>query len=222
MLELARATGIQVPPIRLVPVAEIDGLPSDAARLKGNALAVERFDRATGGRRIHMEDFAQVFGLFPDDKYDARSYANIAVVLWAETGEAGTYEFVRRLVFSVLIGNGDMHLKNWSLLYPDGRTPVLSPAYDFVSTLPYIPGDNLALSFGKTKSLEGITIDQVRRFVDTAGLPMKPVRDIVVETIERTRDAWKELPHKDLLPGEMLKVIDGQIESAISKTSLNE
>lgn len=221
MLELARATGIQVPPVRLVPVAEIEGLPADAARLKGNALAVERFDRAPGGRRIHMEDFAQVFGLFPDDKYGERSYANIAAVLWAETGEEGTYEFVRRLVFSVLIGNADMHLKNWSLLYPDGRTPVLSPAYDFVSTLPYIPGDTLALSFGKTKSLDGITLDQLRRFTDTARLPMKPVKDIVEETVEKTQSAWKELPHKDLIPHDILKVINDQIANAISKTELS-
>lgn len=221
MMELARAIGIQVPPIRLVPLAEIDGLPPDATRLKGNALAVERFDRAAGGRRIHMEDFAQVFGLFPDDKYDERSYSNIAAVLWAENGEVGTYEFVRRLVFSVLIGNADMHLKNWSLLYPDGYTPVLSPAYDFVSTLPYIPGDTLALSFGKSKSLDGITLDRVRRFTDTARLPMKPVKDIVAETVERTRDAWKELPEKDLLPGDILKVVDGQIANAISKTTLD-
>jgi len=220
MLELARATGIQVPPIRLVPVAEIEGLPPDTARLKGSALAIERFDRAAGGRRIHMEDFAQVFGLFPDDKYGERSYANIAAVLWAETGEEGTYEFVRRLVFSVLIGNGDMHLKNWSLLYPDARKPVLSPAYDFVSTLPYIPGDTLALSFGKTKSLEGVTLDQMRRFADTARLPMKPVADIVSDTVEKTQRGWKELPQKDLLPHDILKVIDGQIANAISKTKL--
>jgi len=220
MLELARATGIQVPPIRLVSVAEIEGLPSDAARLKGSALAIERFDRAAGGRRIHMEDFAQVFGLFPDAKYGERSYADIAAVIWAETGEEGTYEFVRRLVFSVLIGNGDMHLKNWSLLYPDSRKPVLSPAYDFVSTLPYIPGDTLALSFGKTKSLEGVTVDQVRRFADTARLPMKPVMDIVRDTVEKTQRGWKELPQKDLLPHDILKVIDGQIANAISKTKL--
>jgi serine/threonine-protein kinase HipA len=220
MLELARAAGIQVPPLRLVPVAEIEGLPPDAASLKGSALAIERFDRAAGGRRIHMEDFAQVFGLFPDDKYGERSYANIAAVLWAETGEVGTYEFVRRLVFSVLIGNGDMHLKNWSLLYPDGRKPVLSPAYDFVSTLPYIPGDTLALSFGKIKSLEGVTVDQVRRFADTARLPMKPVVDIVRDTVEKTQSAWKELPQKDLLPHDILNVIDGQIANAISKTKL--
>lgn len=221
MLELARAIGIQVPPIRLAPVSDIEGLPPDAARLKGNALAVERFDRAREGRRIHMEDFAQVFGLFPDDKYSERSYANIAAVLWAETGEAGTYEFVRRLAFSVLIGNADMHLKNWSLLYPDGRTPVLSPAYDFVSTLPYVPGDTLALSFGGTKSLDGVTLDQVRRFTDAARLPMKPVKDIVAETVEITQKRWKELPQKELLPADILEVIDGQIMNATSQTKLD-
>jgi len=215
MQELARAAGIQVPAVRLVPVAEIQGLPDDAARMTGMALAVERFDRAAGGRRIHMEDFAQVFGVFPETKYKGRSYANIASVLWAETGEAGTYEFVRRLVFSVLIGNADMHLKNWSLLYPDGRTPILSPAYDFVATLPYIPNDSLALTFGGSRSLSGITLDQVRRFADTAGLP---VWDIVRETVERAAEAWKTLPHKDLLPPEILKTIDGQIWAAISGT----
>jgi serine/threonine-protein kinase HipA len=218
MLELARAVGITVPATRLIPVAEIQGLPADAARMAGNALAVERFDRAAGGRRIHMEDFAQVFGVFPDDKYGARSYANIAAVLWAETGDTGTYEFVRRLVFSVLIGNGDMHLKNWSLLYPDGRTPALSPAYDFVATLPYIPGDSLALSFGGSKSLDGVTLDQVRRFADTARLPMKPVWDIVRETVERTAEAWKTLPDKDLIPADTVKIIDGQIAKATAGT----
>ena len=149
MLALARAIGISVPRNRLVDLAEISGLPADATSMDGKALAVERFDRGPGGQRIHMEDLAQVFGVFPGDKYDRKSYANIAAVLWAETGTEGTYEFVRRLVFSVLIGNGDMHLKNWSVLYPDGRRPVLSPAYDYVATRPYIPGDRLALNFGR-------------------------------------------------------------------------
>jgi serine/threonine-protein kinase HipA len=218
MLELARAIGIQVPATQLVSVANVEGLPADVARITGQALAIERFDRAAGGRRIHMEDFAQVFGLFPDDKYGSRSYANIAAVLWTETGAEGTYEFVRRLAFSVLIGNADMHLKNWSLLYPAGRIPVLSPAYDFISTVPYIPGDTLALSFGGTKSLDAITIDLVRRFSDTARLPMKPVWDTVVETLERTANAWKSLPHKDVLPSNIRKTIDEQIQKVLAAT----
>ncbi len=89
MLELARSIGIRVPRIQLVPVRSIEGLPAEAASLAGNALAVERFDRGPGGQRIHMEDFAQVYGVFPEGKYKGVSYANIASVLAAETGETG-------------------------------------------------------------------------------------------------------------------------------------
>ncbi len=222
MLELARAIGITVPAIKLIPIDEIHGLPPDVARLKGKALAVERFDRAPGGQRIHMEDFAQVFGVYPNNKYEGHSYANIASVLWAETGDIGTYEFVRRLVFSVLIGNAGMHLKNWSVLYPDGRKPVLSPAYDFVATRFYIPGDKLALSFGDSRSLDQITLDQVRRFTDTAGLPMNPVWEIVRETVERTAGAWKTLAQRELLPADIHRVIDKQIEAAVTNTGKNQ
>ncbi len=101
MLELARRVGIVVPDNRLVDVAEIKGLPEEARAPKAKALAVQRFDRPAGGAPVHMEDFAQVFGQYPADKYKHRSYANIAAVLWAEAGEDAVAEFVRRLVFSV-------------------------------------------------------------------------------------------------------------------------
>jgi serine/threonine-protein kinase HipA len=211
MLELARAVGITVPANRLVAITEIQGLPEDAGGMKGQALAVERFDRGPGGLRIHMEDFAQVFGLFARDKYERRSYANIAAVLWAEAGQEGAYEFVRRLAFTVLIGNADMHLKNWSLLYPDRRTPVLSPAYGFVATLPYLPKDKLALNFGGGKSLAEITADQVRRFADTARMPASPVWRIITETAERTVAAWEALDEKRILKKEMRTSIGDQI-----------
>ena len=113
-MELARGIGIPVPRTRLVPVHEIAGLPDDVATVDDQALAVERFDRDPGGSRIHMEDFAQVFGLYPERKYGRRSCANIASVLSAEAGTEAVEDFVRRLVFSVLVGNADMHLKNWS------------------------------------------------------------------------------------------------------------
>ncbi len=213
MMALARAVGIEVPRTELIDIHDIRGLPEDAGIIEGKALAVQRFDRGAGRDPIHMEDFAQVFGLYPDDKYRHRSYANIAAVLWAETGEAGTYEFLRRLVFSVLIGNADMHLKNWSLLYPNRRTPVLSPAYDFVATLPYIPRDELALSFGHSYSLIEITQDQVRRFADTARLPVSPLWPIVTEITGRTVAAWKKLGEKDLLPEKLRTAIGEQVLS---------
>ena len=211
MMALARAVGIEVPRTELIDIRDIHGLPADAGAMQGEALAVRRFDRGPNGEPIHMEDFAQVFGIYPDDKYRHRSYANIAAVLWAETGEAGTYEFFQRLVFSVLIGNADMHLKNWSLIYPDRRTPALSPAYDFVATLPYIPNDGLALTFGGSRSLSDITTDQVRRFADTARLPASPLWPMVVDVAGRTVEAWDKLAEKDLLPADVRKSIGNQI-----------
>jgi serine/threonine-protein kinase HipA len=211
MLELARRVGITVPENKLVDVASIKGLPRQAHTVGGKALAVKRFDRLPDGAPVHMEDFAQVFGEFPNHKYKFHSYANIAAVLWAEIGEDAVTEFVRRLVFSVLIGNADMHLKNWSLLYPDRRRPALSPGYDFVATLPYTPDDTLGLSFGDSRSLSEITPDQMRRFADTARIPASPLWPIVAETAERTVDAWEGLEEKQLLPGDMRDAIGKHI-----------
>ena len=83
-----------------------------------------------------MEDFAQVFAAA--DKYDSKiNYQSIANVIWQEIGLDAVLEYVRRLVHMVLIGNADMHLKNWSLIYPDGVHAKLAPAYDLVSTIVY-------------------------------------------------------------------------------------
>jgi serine/threonine-protein kinase HipA len=211
MLELARRAGIAVPDNRLVEISEIKGLPEAAGAPGSKALAVQRFDRAAGGAPVHTEDFAQVFGQYPNDKYHFRSYANIASVLWAEAGEDAVAEFVRRLVFSVVIGNADMHLKNWSLRYPDRRKPVLSPGYDFVATLPYIPNDTLALSFGGSRSLSEITPGQMRRFADTARIPASALWKIAVETAERAAAAWNGLEQADLLPKDQRASIGKQI-----------
>lgn len=218
MLELARSIGIAVPRTRLTPVAEIQGLPFTGGAIRGNALAVERFDRSPDGTRIHMEDFAQVFGRFPENKYKSISYANIATVLRTETGEEGAFEFIRRLAFSVLIGDADMHLKNWSLLYPDTVVPVLAPAYDFVSTLPYIPNDQLALTLGGGRDLSQVSWDQLRRLTDKAALPLAPSLRIVKDTAEATVEAWKRLPAQDLLPDAIRLVINTQIHKSARAT----
>ena len=211
MLELARRVGIEVPANELVEIDKINGLPEEAHTVGKVALAIERFDRLADRTRVHMEDFAQVFGLYPNDKYGRKSYANIASVLWAETGQEATYEFVRRVVFSVVTGNADMHLKNWSLVYPDRRTPVLSPAYDLVSTLPYLPSDTLGLNFGDSRDLHKITKDQIRRFAEAARIPVSPLWKIVTDTTERTAENWKTLEHRDALPKEIREAIEKQI-----------
>lgn len=190
MMELARTVGIDVPETALVPMDRIKGLPEDVARLGTHAFAIKRFDRDSQGKAVHIEDFAQVFGVYPEKKYRAANYQNIADLVWRGLGSEALVEFIRRFVFNVLIGNGDMHLKNWSLIYPDQRTPKLAPAYDYVSTLPYIPGDGLALNFLNSKSFQALTLDQFKRFAEKTEILEKLVIDTVQETVLKFADAF--------------------------------
>jgi serine/threonine-protein kinase HipA len=170
MLALAAQVGFNVPEHRLVRMTDIEGLP-DLGSFAGNqAIAVKRFDRAPDGKRIHIEDLAQVFGLTPNEKYEKVGYARIAEMIATVIGSAAAQDFVARLVFTTLTGNGDMHLKNWSLIYPDGRTPSLSPAYDLVSTIPYILTDRLALNLAGKKAFTDITKAQFASFAQKAKL----------------------------------------------------
>jgi hypothetical protein len=76
----------------------------------------------------------------------------------------------RQDCFNVLVGN-DAHLKNWSFIYPDGRTTQLVPAYDLVSTMPYIADDQLALSLCGTRDFAKVDATLLRRFADHADVP---------------------------------------------------
>lgn len=211
MMSLAARLGMDVPEVQLVDIDAIEGLPKDIGRLEGPALAVRRFDRTAGGP-VHMEDFAQVFGVFPDDKYEKGSYRLIANVLGAETGEPGVAEFIRRLVFNTLIGNADMHLKNWSLLYPDRRTAQLAPAYDFVSTVPYIEDEKAALKYARTRRMADFTMDELAYLAAKARLSEKLVLDTAVETVEAFRTLWASEKGHLPLARETVAAIERHIE----------
>ena len=189
MMSIARQIGIDVPDIELIPLDRIEGLPSGLGTLRGPAFVIRRFDRSAHGR-IHMEDFAQVFGLYPDDKYDKASYRKIAAVLGIETDDTSISQFIRRLVFSTLIGNADMHLKNWTLIYPDRRRAVLSPAYDLLSTIPYIPDANASLKYARTKRMDELTYDELTYMAAKARLPTAPVLAAARETVEGFLETW--------------------------------
>jgi serine/threonine-protein kinase HipA len=197
MMELARRVGIDVPETALVNSSEIGGLPLEITGLGSKAFVIKRFDRLDNGTRVHIEDFAQVFGVYPEQKYEKANYENIAKVLAVETGEQGVAEFVRRFTFNALIGNGDMHLKNWSVIYGDKRSASIAPAYDFVSTVVYIKNETLGLNFADTKSFTDLDLDRFDRFASRAKLPSTLVRETAKDTAARFHAAWagrKDLP----------------------------
>ncbi len=191
MMTLAAMVGIEVPPIALVDPASVGNLPEGIGRLNGQALAIRRFDRLPGGERTHIEDFAQVFGVYPEDKYQHANYRNIATVIAAESTDDNIAEFIRRLTFNMLIGNADAHLKNWSLIYPDRRRAALAPAYDLVSTVAYAPDTKAALNVSRSKRFEDFTEDEVAHLANGAKVARKFVLDTAYETVAFFHQHWQ-------------------------------
>ena len=105
-----------------------------------------------------------------------------------------------------------MHLKNWSLIYRgDGTTPALAPIYDVLSTVPYIPGDSMALSLGGERAFRSLTPDRWRHFAHRARLPQPAVLQTVAETLEQVQATWWNLPERALVPEVVLGRIDAHV-----------
>jgi serine/threonine-protein kinase HipA len=194
MMRLAAATGIQTPEVKLVKLDDVDvgGLAGlSIPQWETWAYAVKRYDRTSAGR-VHAEDFAQVFNVYADQEYKATNYDTIGRLIFDlfPNRFEQLAEFVRRLVVNVLIGNGDAHLKNWSVIYKDKVTPQLSPAYDLVSTIHYVPNDSLALNLGGEKRFESLNEAHFDRLARRMEAPPKFVLDIVKETVAAARKEW--------------------------------
>lgn len=213
-LALAEAIGMDVPERELVEQSQFEGIPEEFETLSdGKVLLVKRFDRIAGNERIHIEDFAQVFGVYPSRKYEGAAYHDIAVALGIAVSSAAALEFVRRLAFAVLTGNGDMHLKNWSLIYHgNGDKPALAPVYDVLSTVPYIPSDAMALSLAGERAFKAMNAQRWKVFAHRARLPEAAVLKAVTETVERVNQSWWSLPERIVLPERVLERVDAQIK----------
>ena len=213
MTSIATSLGIEIPEVRLVPMRDIQGIPgiaADSPLADANALAIRRFDR-DHGHRIHTEDFAQVFGQYPDQKYQGYSYANIGRILAVYTDDPAVDQFARRLIYSALIGNADMHLKNWSLIYRDGINPELSPAYDMLSTVAHMSDPTMGLRLGKAKRWNTLTLDDFSRLADRMGVTAAAILEPVNETIEIFRSTWKGLARDLPLSQRVSEVIEEQL-----------
>lgn len=190
MMTLASMIGMDIPEHTLIDPKDISGLPGDIDKINMPAFAIRRFDRGPENERIHIEDFAQVFNVYPSKKYERATYRSIAKVLWIETGANGIAEYIRRLIFNTLIGNADMHLKNWSLIYRDRQTPELAPGYDFVSTIPYIADEYAALKYARQKKMQSLTLDELAYLAAKSGAPETLVIETAKETITKFMEVW--------------------------------
>lgn len=133
------------------------GIDTPRVQLSDNRqfLVVDRFDLAADGTYLGIEDFCVLDGRRSHGRYDG-SYEGIAKRMTDYVSPRALArakeQFALMVVYSCTVGNGDAHLKNFSVIYRHPEDEVtLSPAYDIVSTLPYIAKDTLALELSGTR-----------------------------------------------------------------------
>lgn len=152
----------------------------------------KRYD-VTGERKLNQEDFASLTGhtLEKDGgnfKYDG-SYSDIAHCIKKEISAwmVAMEHFFKLTVFNYIFGNGDAHLKNFSILNT-GTENILAPAYDLINTKMHINGDDIGLANGfaqdfcKSDNYEKTghpCRDDFFRFGTQIGLQSKRVEDIL-------------------------------------------
>ncbi len=144
-MRLAARLGIEVPVHGLV-----------RARDGSWTYFIRRFDRLARGRKVAVEDFAQLAGRTRETKYDA-SMEQVATLIERFTTFPAVekLELLRRTLFFFLTGGEDMHLKNFSVITRGSRIQ-LSPGYDLVNSSIVLrrAEDELALPLnGKRRNL---------------------------------------------------------------------
>lgn len=226
MMQLAASVGVEIPEIKLIPMNEVPKLSHLQYTSSQYVYAIKRFDRTLDNGRIHCEDFAQVFGVRPRQKYDATNYDTMARII-KETFNNGSMQleqFLTRIFVNIMLGNTDAHLKNWSVCYRDGITPELAPAYDIVSTLEYIPSNvENALNMAKHKNFYEIDRKVLQSFANRTQIDEKFVLEIANNVVEKANTLWpplfSELP---IMPSnrEALKQHWKKLRSPFSMSSL--
>ena len=177
-MRVAKHLGLEVAAIETTEIAD------------HKLIVVERYDRQVGDdgavERIHQEDFCQALGIPPDAKYEedgGPSLRRLAETLQAVAAPCSPDGLARAVTLNVLLGNGDAHGKNFSMLHLASGALTLAPLYDLVSTLAY-EGDRLAMWVDDVQRIDRVPaprlIDEIARW----GMPRERAESIVYELLD--------------------------------------
>ncbi len=187
-MKLAKACGLRV--------AECDILKINGVEY----YVVERYDREKVDgfwRRLHQEDFCQLLGVDPKFKYESEGGPGLVrcfdLIRRMELSAADTIAFLDQIIFCFLIGNGDAHAKNFSVIYRGGR-PELAPAYDLLSTTVYpnLVG-KLAMKIDTEYHFRWITHGKFVRMGLRAGITEKVIELELSKLVKRIKSATPKL-----------------------------
>ena len=203
-MTIAEELGIDIPLHCLIPLKD-----------QSLAYVVKRFDREKNGK-IHQEDFAQI--LEETDKYRG-SVEQIGRKL-KEISSAPGYDtqlLFERVVLNFILGNGDAHLKNYSISYRDRDNIRLTPAYDIVCSKLVLPNeeDSAITIDGEKNKLRQEDFDKLAEYLN---IPVK----IRYEKFEKKFDVMRKIIEASRIDrGKQQKFLE-IIQERISRLNLPE
>jgi serine/threonine-protein kinase HipA len=182
-------------------------------------IIVRRFDRIVAENgdvvRIHQEDFCQALSLPPTKKYQedgGPSLKKIAGVLREFARPDSLQRLLQATFLNILVGNGDAHGKNFSILHHRDGSIQLAPQYDVMSTLFY-RDDRLAMYIDDMRRTQGVSRIRLTNEARSWGMRQQSIDSVIDELVERTPTALERA--RDETPGvpdELLAVCDQQMD----------
>lgn len=204
--------------MHLAEMARIDVVPHGLIRMADGELSyiTRRIDRTGRGQKLPMEDFCQISNRLTEHKYMG-SHEQIAQLLrkYSSRPTFDMLSYWEVVLFSWLVGNSDMHLKNFSLYRPRvGSGYQLTPAYDLLSTKLVMPEDTeeLALTLaGKKRRLRG---GHFARAMRDSGISDKVIENSFTK-FHHVSESWLDFISRSFLPDNMQESLAAHIESKI-------
>ncbi len=164
--------------MRMAELFGISTVPSTLIRLKSGELSylTKRIDRTPGGAKIHMLDMFQITEAF--DKYkSSHERVGKAIHEFVSNTQFDVLRYFELVVFSFLVGNNDMHLKNFSLINTQGEWG-LSPAYDLLNVHLVLPEDKEEFALTLAGKKRNFNSDHFINFGQGLGLNEKQVKGV--------------------------------------------
>ncbi len=191
----------------------ITTVPFALIRMNDSSLAyiTRRIDRILSSKTniepqiLAMEDFCQLSGRLTQDKYRG-SYEQCAKLISRYSINTGLdlSELFIRIVFSFVIGNSDMHLKNLSLIatVPDSQRYILSPAYDMLPVNLVLPEDKDQFALTLNGKKRNICRKDFLIFAESAGIIYKSAEKMINKIIS-LKETYLSMCRDSYLPDDM-------------------
>ena len=191
--------------MHLAELAKIETVPHGLMRFSDGELCyiTRRIDRTKQGEKLPMEDMCQLSERLTEYKYKG-SHEQIAKLIfkYSSVPKLDLVKYWEQVLFSWLVGNADMHLKNYSLYAPIGDVYQLTPAYDLLSTSLVIPEDTEELALSLCGKKRKLTVLNFREAMTASGLDEKVCNNIFAR-FERILSEWEACIRCSFLPQEM-------------------